>query len=224
MDTKVLRQKVVKDKKKQLVFVQTHNPLNPNVFNKLRSFVENLKTNERFSKLFDTVEVIKSEKQPKNLGNLLQHSYFGSNMFDHGVTKCGATRCITCKYIEEGNTVYFPLTDTYFKIKHKFDCNSGYLLYKIRCKGCNKDIPGCNGYYIGRTTSLKERLAHHRFQVFNYAYRIQKLHKHIFACAGHLEIPFSIMPFYKVKRESISEMQIFEEHFREKFQPDLNTL
>ena len=85
-------------------------------------------------------------------------------------------------------------------------------------------MPGSSGYYIGRTTCLKERLAHHKFQVYNISYRIQKLHKHIFSCAGNLEVPFSIMPFYKVKRESLSEMQIYEEHFREQFKPDLNTL
>ena len=145
-------------------------------------------------------------------------------MFEFGVTKCGATPCITCKYIEEGDTVYFPHADTHFQIKHKFNCNSGYLLYKIRCKGCNEDIPGSNGYYIGRTTCLKDRLSGHITGVTNEHYRTQKIYKHIFSCAGHLEIPFTIMPFYKVKRETISEMQTFENHYIEKFKPDLNTL
>ena len=224
IDTSILRQKVVREKEQQIVFVQTRNPLNPNVFNRLRDFVDLLKTNERFSLLFEKVKIIKTEKQPQNLGNLLQHSYFGTKKFDHGVKKCGATPCITCRYIEEGDTVYFPHVDTHFKIKHKFNCDSGHLIYKIRCKGCNMDIPGCNGYYIGRTVCLRERLAHHRFLVFNKNYRLQHLHKHIFSCAGHLEIPFTIMPFFKVKRETISEMQVVEDHFREKFKPDLNTL
>ena len=55
-------------------------------------------------------------------------------------------------------------------------------------------------------------------------YRNSKLYKHIFSCAGHLEIPFTIMPFYKVKRETLSEMQIYEEYFRKLYKPDLNTL
>ena len=102
--------------------------------------------------------------------------------------------------------------------------NSGYLLYKIRCKGCNTDIPGCNGYYIGRTVCLRERLLHHKFCVLNERYRNCHLYKHIFACAGTLPIPFTIMPFYKVRRQTHSEMQAYEEIFREKFKPDLNTL
>ena len=224
VDTNILRQKVINEKKQQLIFVTTRNPENPHVFNRLRSFVDHLKTNERMSKILDKVEIIKSERQPKNLGVLLQPSYLGTKMFDFGVTKCGGNPCITCSYIEEGVSVYFPHADTHFQIKHKFNCNSGYLLYKIRCKGCNVDIPGCNGYYIGRTTCLKDRLAGHRLGVTNKNYRTKKIYQHIFACAGHLEIPFTIMPFYKVKRETLSEMQIFEDHFIEKFKPDLNTL
>ena len=224
IDANILRQKVIKEKKQQLIFVETRNPENPNVFNKLRGFIEHLTTNERLSKILGKVEIIKSERQPKNLGDLLQHSYFGTKMFDFGVKKCGASPCITCRFIEEGVSVYFPHVDTHFQIRHKFNCNSGYLIYKIRCKGCNEDIPGSNGYYIGRTTCLKDRLSGHRLGVSNPHYRTKKIYQHIFSCAGHLEIPFTIMPFYKVQRETISEMQTFEDHYIEKFKPDLNTL
>ena len=223
-DMNVLRQKVAKEKGQQLIFVETRNPKNPDIFHKLRNFVEHLKTNERLSHILGGVEIMKSQRQPKNLGDLLQHSYFGTKKFELGVTKCGATPCVTCKHIEEGNSCYFPKVDTHFEIRHKFNCNSGYLLYKIRCKGCNKDIPGNNGTYIGRTTNLRERLASHRLHVFNENYRVQYVHTHIFDCAGSLDIPFTIMPFYKVKRETISAMQTYENHFIEKFEPDLNTL
>ena len=224
MDIHTLRQKVIHEQKQLLVFVQDRNPANPSVFSHIRNFIETLKTDERMSSLLSKVDIIKSERQSKNLGNLLQHSYFGTEKFEYGVKKCGASRCITCSYIEEGESVYFPHVDTHFKIRHKFNCNSGYLLYKIRCKGCNQDIPGSSGYYIGRTTCLKERLYTHKKCVLNEHYRNQNIYIHIFSCAGHLPVPFTIMPFYKVKRESISEMQIFEQYFREKFKPDLNTL
>ena len=224
IDIDRLRQKVVREKKQQLVFVQTRNPQNPNVFKRLLSLVDLLKTDERYANLLDKVDIIKSERQPPNLGNLLQHSYFGTKKFDHGVKKCGATPpCSTCKFLEEGDSVYFPHADTHFKIKHKFTCESGYLIYKIRCKGCNLDIPGSDGYYIGRSVCLKDRVKSHKLHVTNKNYRMQYLHRHIFAYAGHLEIPFTIMPFYKVKRESLSEMQVVEDHFREMFKPDLNT-
>ena len=186
--------------------------------------MEHLKTNERLSQVLRGINIIKSEKQPRNLGSLLQHSYYGTTNFNYGVKKCGSTRCSTCPYIEEGESVYFPHADTHFRIKHKFNCESGYLLYKIRCKGCNTDLPGCDGYYIGRTTCLKKRLASHKFHVENENYRVTKLHMHIFSCGGHLEIPFTIMPFYKVRRETLSEMQIYEEYFRELYKSDLNTL
>ena len=225
VDINTLRQKVTRDKGRQLIFVETRNPRNPCVFNKLRSFVEHLKTNERLERILDKVEIVKSQRQPKNLGALLQHSYFGTKMFEFGVKKCGSSPCVTCKFIEEGDSVDFPHVDTHFQIRHKFDCNSGHLIYKIRCKGCNEDIPGSNGYYIGRTVCLKERLSHHKFCVYDeICNRTQRLYSHIFSCAGHLDVPFSIMPFYKVKRETISEMNTLETHFREKFKPDLNVL
>ena len=223
--TSDLRKKVVREKEKQpLIFVQTRNSANPNVFNHLRKFVDHLKTDERLSIILDDVKVIKSERQPKNLGSLLTHSYFGTSIFDHGVKKCGGKRCITCSYIEEGDSVYFPHVDTHFKIRHKFTCDSGYLLYKIRCKGCNLDIPGSNGYYLGRTVCLRERLYKHKFCVFDKNSHSQYLYKHIFQCAGHLDIPFTIMPFYKVNRQKLSEMQALESIFIEKYKPDLNTL
>ena len=147
----------------------------------------------RISKLLKNIKVIKSEKQPKNLGDILQHSYFGSKMFDHGSKKCGAIPCVTCNYIEEGVTAYFPNVGMHYKIRHKFNCNSGYLIYKIRCKGCN-------GYYIGRTTCLRDRLTSHKCQVTNKDFRHQHLHNHIYSCAGYMAVPFTIMPFYKVKK------------------------
>ena len=220
-----LRTKVSRESDKPpLIFVQTRNSANPHVFHRLQKFVDYLKTDERLAGILSNVKLIKSERQPKNLGGLLTHSYFGESMFDFGVTKCGAKRCITCSYIEEGTSVYFPHVDTRFQIKHKFNCNSGYLLYKIRCMGCNTDIPGSKGYYIGRTVNLKERLYLHKFCVLNESSRNSYIYKHIFACAGHLKIPFTIMPFYKVKRQTLSEMQAIEEIFREKFKPDLNSI
>ena len=73
---------------------------NPNVFEQLQKFVGYLKTDERLAKILSDVNLIKSERQPRNLGSLLTHSYFGKSMFDFGVTKCGGKRCITCSYIE----------------------------------------------------------------------------------------------------------------------------
>ena len=108
----------------------------------------------------------------------------------------------------------FPVT------LHWFTCNSGYLLYKLRCKGCND-------YYIGRTNCLRERLANHKLKTYNANYRLQKMYIHIFDCAKKHKVteePFTIIPFLKLHYDKISEMEIVEKHLIDWLKPGLNTL
>ena len=218
IDQQTLRLKVAKEKKEQIIFVNTNNPCNPPVFGDLMKYINCLKIRKqgKFSNLFKNVDFIQSKKQPSNLGDTLQHSYFGLEKFDHGVKKF-ESNCSTCPYIEEGTEAYFPNADVTIKIRHNFNCDSGYLLYKIRCKGCN-------GYYIGRTTCLKERLSHHKTCTTNKTYRTKKVYIHIHECAKNLAVPFTIMPFLKLHYGKISQMATVENHYIEWLKPDLNTL
>ena len=109
MDISTLRQKVSREKEQPLVFVQCHNPTNPNIFGNIRTFLNNLKTNDKMAHLLSGVQIIKSERQPKNIGNLLTHSYIGTSRFINGVKKCGKN-CSTCPYIEEGESTSHMLT------------------------------------------------------------------------------------------------------------------
>ena len=222
IDQKVLRQKVTKEKNEQLIFVHTNNPNNPLVFREIMKYLNCLKIegNEKFFNIFKNVDFIQSRKQPSNLGDILQHSYFGNLKFQHGVKKCGTLDCGTCIYLEEGEEAYFPNVDVTIRIKHRFTCDSGYLLYKLRCKGCNE-------YYIGRTTCLRERLSNHKLKTYNANYRLQKMYIHIFDCAKKHKVteePFTIMPFLKLHYDKISEMDIVEKHYIDWLKPGLNTL
>ena len=161
------------------------------------------------------MEFIPSRKQPSSLGDILQHSYFVVKKFDHGVKKC-KSNCSTCAFIEEGTETHFPNANVTIKIKHAFNCDSGYLLYKIRCKGCND-------YYIGRTTCLKERLSSHKSCTTN-EFRTKKVYIHIHECAKNQVPPFTIMPFLKIHYGKISEMATVENHYINWLKPGLNTL
>ena len=219
IDQKVLREKVIREKKDQLIFVNTFNPQNPQVFQKLMSYLKCLKIseNEKYSHIFRDVSIIQSRRQPPNLGLIIQSSYFGSLKFQHGVSKCNANRCITCSYLEEGTEVFFHVSGVTIKIKHRFTCDSGYLLYKIRCKGCGE-------YYVGRTCCLKQRLYNHKFNVNNITTVSCPLYAHIATCARGHEVPFTIMPFYKIHHEEISKMASIERHYIDWLKPYLNTL
>ena len=255
IDQKILRQKVQREKNDLITFVHTNNPRNPQVFGKLMKFVDCLRvgTNEKFNKVFSDVKFIPSRRQPSNLGDILTHSYFGTAKHDHGVKWCTRTSCITCKYMEEGTQVFFPNVGVCIKIKHKFSCESGYLLYKMTCQGCDE-------YYIGRTTCLKERLYNHKSKVLKYAENLDsfegldpdapgnewthgnfdlfgpsspdhkrwenctKVYQHMSKCAKDQPLHFAIMPFLKIHYSKISEMAVVERHYIDWLKPGLNTL
>ena len=210
-DLKDLRTKTPKQEKDQLIFVQSNNPNNPQVFSKMLTFIDYLKTDPKYSILLKGVEIMKSESQPPNLERMFKRSYFGEEQFNFGSHKCGG--CSSCKFMEERDSVYFHRVDIDFDIKHNFNCDSGYLIYKLTCFGCNE-------YYIGHTTCLRDRIQSHKLCIRNVNYRNQKVYKHIFDCAGNLEVPFKMAPFFKVKGETLKTTEDF---FIEKMSPLLNS-
>ena len=96
-----------------------------------------------------------------------------------------------------------------------YNDNSGNIICKITCNGCYE-------YYIGVTVNLRHRVSSHKFNLFNRAYREQKVHVHIHECAGHLTQPFTIIPFYKVKNDTVIARLATEAYFIRKFKPLLN--
>ena len=217
IDKSVLRQKISKEDNKSLVFVQTHNPLNPYVFKYLRNMFDNLCSSKKFGDIFNGFNLIKSERQPKNLGRILQKSNLCPPMLPNGSFKCGKSNCGTCDYLLETQNVEF-ITDGNiidFKVLKHFKCYSADIIYKIQCQGCPL-------FYIGQTTNLRNRVTDYKFKISNSEYRVQKVHKHIFDCAGHLEIPFTIVPFYQVKQNSLIARLTIEDYFIRKFKPSLN--
>ena len=218
VDPKTLRTKKPKSEKEQLIFVQSNNPNNPTIFPKILAFIDYLKTEPKYEKLFEKISVIKSETQPPNLERTLKKSYFGTRMFDYGSHQCGV--CSTCKFIEVRNNVFFehanPPSLMDFDIMHNFNCDSGYLVYKLTCLQCLE-------YYIGHTTCLRERVQRHKLCVLNKDYREQYVYKHIFECAGHRDIPFKVTPFFKVKGSSLTALKTTEDYFINALNPLLNS-
>ena len=136
----------------------------------------------------------------------------------YGSFKCGKSKCGTCDYLLETQNVGF-ITDGNiidFKVLKHFSCNSADVIYKIQCNGCAL-------FYIGQTVSLRNRVTNHKFNISNSEYRSQKVHKHIFDCAGHLKIPFAIVPFYQVKQKTLIARLTIEDYFIRKFKPLLNS-
>ena len=72
------------------------------------------------------------------------------------------------------------------------------------------------------TVLLRNRVSHHKFCLFNEQYRVQKVHQHIHNCANDLQRPFTIVPFYKCKNDTVITRLATESYFIRKFKPLLN--
>ena len=197
MDQQLLRATKPPKNDDLLVYLQINNPNNPNVFGYIRDYVSFLGKSKKYQNIFGGVKVIKSEKQPPNLQKLLVKSNILRENLNAQVTKCGRSNCGTCRHILETDTVNFHRVNVDFKIKTSFCCYSKDLIYKITCSGCSE-------YYIGLTVNLRQRVSNHKFSLFNHASRYQKVHKHIHECASEHDLPFTIVPFYKVHNATLT--------------------
>ena len=217
LDRNTLRNKVPKEEEKTLVFVQTHNPKNPHVFWYLRQKFDCLISSRKFGGIFKGYTIIKSERQTKNLGRILQKSDLSPVLLPPGNYKCNKSRCGTCAHMTECNNIPFNTETgvTNFKLLKHFSCYSTHVIYKISCTGCD-------AYYIGQTVYVRNRVTRHKCDIRNDAYRIQKVHTHIQDCTKVLPTSFTIVPFFQVKQKTLIARLTVEEYFRRKFQPILN--
>lgn len=222
-DTQFLRNKVVRDNSDQLlVFVHKHNPKNPYVFSYLRNAFTSLKLTSHFSDIFKNTKLIKSVRQPPNLGRLLQRHDISVSGIPNGCVKCNKSNCGTCPYILNTDTVYFHNiftgVKTNFKLLKPFSCTSKDIIYKIACKG-----DGCSQFYLGQTVHLRNRVTKHKSDLRYEINRNMKVHKHIHACAASdYEFPFTIVPFYHVRQGTLTARLTIEDYFRRKFGATLN--
>ena len=80
-----------------------------------------------------------------------------------GILKCNHPRCLTCSFLQEGQTSYtFFTTKETREITNYISCHSKNLIYLIQCKKCH-----CQ--YIGETKrQLNERFGEHRRSILNH--------------------------------------------------------
>ena len=88
MDQLSLRTKTVHEEKNIIPFVQTHNPKNPEIYKYILSAFNFLTSSPKYFNLFEGTHLIKSERQSKNLGRILQNSFFSSEKTKWGITRC----------------------------------------------------------------------------------------------------------------------------------------
>ena len=203
-----LRDTNKKNKETPIAFVCTYNKCNPNIFPIIKQNLDLLKGNNKINEILKTTKIIKSNRQPKNLKQILTSAYFGKQKAE-GVKKCGKTRCEICHLLLEGKTFFFENHNTPFIINKTLNCDSENVVYAIKCNKCSAD-------YIGSTKNLRNRTNLHKSHIKIEANRLLPVSKHMHSCGES----FKIMPIYK--NDNYQLLQIKENNFIRKYNPRLN--
>ena len=162
--------------------------------------------------------LINSKRQPPSLKKLLTHAKFSDKEKGSSTTTvnhCKDKRCKACDVLHTCNELKFNKSSENFKIKANMDCSAKDILYFLKCGGCNKQ-------YIGETGDPRARVRVHKQQIKDP--RLRKLYAshHIAHCALTRATPFSIVPFFFINRGDKIYREVIEEHFIQKFRPELN--
>ena len=108
------------------------------------------------------------------------------------VSRCGKTRCKTCKHIVEGDSFCSNTTGKKYNVKSREDvltCATKNVIYLISCKKCGIQ-------YVGETSqALRNRMNNHRQKLSQICDLF--LYKH-FCSNGHSIDDLAIMPIEEV--------------------------
>ena len=201
-----------------LPFVHTFNPKNPSIFPRISECMKILDESAKMKAVMEKNTLVPSRRQPPNLKLLLTKSNFSMTISDPEVKKCNDTRhnCQCCENIIEGTNIEMENGDL-FVIQESMTCKTENIVYVMFCMGCQKS-------YIGETgQKLCSRASEHRCHILNQRYRSLEVSHHIYECAGHLPIPFKIMPIFKMPLNCTRiERESKEFFFQKKFCPSLH--
>ena len=151
-----------------------------------------LRENEKYTWKVYT-KLIVSCRQPKNLKKRLTQARFISEKIPNTKTKCGETRCGTCKLLITGNSIKLR-NNKVWQIKSPMNCKSREVIYIVVCSKYEN-------LYVDQTEHLRKRITLHKEQI-NHAYeeyRSLSVSKHIEICSGD---DFKIMPINQCDNSS----------------------
>ncbi len=177
------------DEKNVIPFVHTHSPSNGVISTVIDHSLNILKTDDHMKEIISNSKIVKSRRQPPNLGRLLCRSRFDQNQPTNEISKCSDSRCRCCDHIITGNTHQLK-SGTVLKPNSDMSCDSMNLIYVIECLGCRE-------HYVGETgQTLRERMRGHRVEVTNAQHRKTPVDIHIAKCSKKHPF-FNVFPVYK---------------------------
>ena len=198
---------------KNLAFVSTFNPNNPNIFPLIQNAVRTLSVNNVNG--FKDIKLVHGKRQAPNLKNILTKATFGNNT-TVGVFKCNDKRCKCCENHILNDNYTFKNTNKNFKIKSKMTCDSSNLVYVVICPTCREEYIGETG--INKTT-LRDRVRVYRQHILQPQYQKLKVEEHLRSCGKG---QFKIFPFLQLQKQDTNLRRTIEENFINSFKTALN--
>lgn len=193
-------------------FVTTHNPNNTNMFSTFKIHEPILRKSKKMNNILNKNKIINCKRQGKNLKRQLCQSKFDVIIPNFTVSKCGVSRCATCRIIHEGESFKFNNGKT-FSVKNNINCRSKNVIYSLIC---NK----CGDFYVGRTTcELRTRMTVHRQQTRNDEVRFLNVNKHFHECSNDT---FTVFPLYKLNVNNEQLLNEKESSIIDILKPQLN--
>ena len=137
----------------RIVFPTTYHPVNVEVCKCVNHNFRKLQTDEEVGDAFIQKPMI-AFRRGRNLRDILVRSHLPKRVCNVGSKKCGRSRCVTCKHIQDDVVVVGPSGT--FTVKQSFTCVSSCLIYGISCSRCGS-------LYVGETgRRLGDRFREHR--------------------------------------------------------------
>jgi hypothetical protein len=201
---------------KCITYVSTCNHNYSNHSNLVKETFNALQADASTKEIYRHKDLLPSSRQPANLKQILTKAKFDKGE-TRGVFKCNSPRCKLCSIILTGDSFLFQNVNYNFKVNAVMNCEVCNCIYVISCGGCSK-------IYIGETSNLRLRTNLHR----DHANKDCGLgvSRHIHSCTqgANDNNKFTIMPFYKLNNDNLSYRRNMEQHFIDKFRPELNSL
>ena len=160
------RHATLQPQKQTTPFVISFNPALPKTSSIVKKHINILQSSANCKQVFPHPPVI-AYKRNASPRDLLVHSELPqnkpSNQQPAGIHKCNHPRCLTCSFLQEGQTNYiFFNTNESRKITDYISCNSKNLIYLIQCKRYHSQ-------YIGETKRKRnERFGEHRRSILTH--------------------------------------------------------
>ena len=124
----------------RLIFIQTYNPITPEIFKIMDKGKHILNGSEKLKPIVNR-KWTKGQRQAPNLKQILTRAKFTTSE-EYVAMRSSRPRCRTCPIFKETKELIFTNAREKFDIRTKMDCTSHNLVYCIKCNGCGKDYIG----------------------------------------------------------------------------------